>query len=553
MDLRAQLHEIVKQAAAKVAGEESLPQFGIEIPKLKDHGDYATNLAMLLAKSLRRAPLQIANDIVQQIGEQEIISKAEVKAPGFINFFVRDASAAAGLAGILNAGERYGWSNKFAGRKAMIEFVSANPTGPLHIGHARNAAVGDCIARALERVGYDVWREYYYNDAGAQMKRLGESVRARYLQQFTPDIEFPEDGYHGDYVTDIAKELYGEVNDSWKDRSIKDFGDYAQERIVKLIDADMAAMNIKFNLKFSEESLHKNGKVDQVLDELRKRNEVYEHEGAQWLKTTGEGDEKDRVVVKQDGDKTYLAPDIAYHANKFERGFDLIVDLLGADHHNYVLRLRAAMRALGYDPEKLHCIIYQLVTVKRGGEIVKFGKRAGDYITVREMIDELGQDAVRFFFNMRKSDSHMVFDWDLAKEHSVKNPVYYIQYAHARCCSIERKAAEQGIEFAGVQNCDFSLLNAPEEQQLIKTLYEFPRVVELAGTSLEPHHYTTYLRDVAEQFNAYFTTGTNNEEMRVILPANPALTQARLALILATRTVLRNALAALGISAPERM
>ncbi|MCX7020130.1 MAG: arginine--tRNA ligase [Candidatus Sumerlaeota bacterium] len=553
MNIRETLSRIIARAAAEVAGGACIPDVMIDTPRVKAYGDYASNIALSLAKTLRRPPMEIANDIVSAIGSQPVITKIEVKPPGFINIFVRDASAAAGLAAILKQGALFGRSGKLTGKRAIVEFVSANPTGPLHIGHARNAAVGDCIARALERAGCSVWREYYYNDGGVQMTRLGESLKARYLLIFLKDIEFPEDGYHGDYIGEIAAQLHAEVKDSWKDKSITEFSDYAKDWIVKLIDADMIAMGINFDAKFNEGDLYTDGRVDAVISELRGRGKVYDSEGALWLRTTSDGDEKDRVLIKSDATKTYLAPDIAYHADKYSRGYDLVINLLGADHHNYVIRLRAAMRALDFDPEKLNCIIYQLVTVKRGGEVVKFGKRAGDYITLHEMISELGQDAVRFFFNMRRSDSHMVFDWDLAKEHSVKNPVYSIQYAHARCCSIERKAAELGIMFAGAGACDYSLLTAHEEQELIRSLAEFPRIVELAGTTFEPHHYTTYLRTIAEQFNAYFTAGNVTEEMRVILPGNPALSQARLALILATRVVLRNALDALGISAPEKM
>lgn len=550
MDLRESLSNVITAATREAFPDAVDVIAGIESPRMPEHGDFASNVAMGLAKTLRQAPLRIAEAIAAKIVPGDLIAKVEVKPPGFINIFINDATAVAGLQQILDKGAEFGKSTKFAGKSAIVEYVSANPTGPLHIGHARNAAVGDCIARCLENGGYRVWREYYYNDAGAQIRRLGDSMKARYLQQFDSSVEFPEDGYHGEYVTEFAQELAQQVGNAWRDKDPAEFAEFAKARVVKLIDADMAALGIHFDQKFSENSLHESGEVDRTLALMRERGCIYDQDGAVWLRTTEDGDEKDRVLVKQDGEKTYLAPDIAYHRNKFERGFDLVVNLLGADHHSYIVRLRAAMRGLGYDPERLHCLIYQLVTVMKGGEAVKFGKRAGDYITVREMIEELGPDVVRFFFNVRSSDSHMNFDWDLAKEQSQKNPVYYVQYAHARCCSIARKAEELGLKEAGA---DLTLLNSPEEQALMKLLYDYPRVVELAAAHLAPHHYVAYLRSVAESFNSYFTSGNTNEDLRVLMPDKPALSAARLALVRATRIVLANALGALGVSAPERM
>lgn len=554
MDLKEELRRTVFEAASAVAGGTSLPPVNIDTPKARDHGDYACNIALILAKPLGRKPVDIAGEIVSRIPTGGLVSRVEVRAPGFINFWISDTSVTAGLRGILEAGESYGCSTAMQGRSAIVEFVSANPTGPLHIGHARNAAVGDCICRALENVGCKVHREYYFNDAGAQMKRLGDSVRARYLQIFLAEPPpFPEDAYHGDYVREIAEQLHKEEGESWAGRDWEAFARYAERIIVGWIDEDLEALSIRFDLKYSEVSLHQSGKVDEVLAQLKTRGFAYESEGALWLRTTDFGDEKDRVLVKGDGDKTYLSPDIAYHDDKYSRGFDLVINLLGADHHSYAQRLKAAMSALGHDPDKLHCIIYQLVTVRRGGEVVRFSKRAGDTITLREMIEELSPDVIRFFFAMRKADSHMEFDWDLAKEQSDKNPVFYVQYAHARCCSIERKAAEKGVQFAGAASADLALLNSPEEQKLIRTLYEYPRVVEGAGINMDPQRYTAYLRDVAEQWNAYQHAGKIDEGLRIIRPDNPELTQARLALAAATRQVLRNALHALGCSAPERM
>lgn len=552
-DIRERLRALVAGAVEKVAGADLAARTSIEAPRTPEHGDFATNIALALAKELKRKPLDIAGEIAAAIPADPLIAKVEIKPPGFINFFVAQESAAAILLQIAADGARYGWLDEHAGQTAIVEYVSANPTGPLHIGHARNAALGDCVARALERVGFKVWREYYYNDAGAQMKRLGESVHARYLEACGDAADFPEDGYHGDYIRDIANRLHAEHGDAWRGRHAADFAAYAKAIIEKLIDADMDALGIRFDLKFSEVSLHESGQVDKTLARLRELGKTYEKEGATWLRTEEAGDEADRVLIKQDGEKTYLAPDLAYHAYKYDRGFDLLVNLLGADHHSYVVRLTAGCAALGYDPARLNCIVYQLVTVMRGGEIVRFGKRAGEYITVREMIDELGTDAIRFFFNMRKGDSHMTFDWDLAKEQSQQNPVYYVQYAHARCCSILRKAAEQDLLPGGWEVTKLALLNALEEQRLIKTLAEYPRIVAASGNLVEPHHYTAYLRTVAEQLNAYFTAGNVNAALRVLVEGHPELARARLLLITATRTVLANALDALGVSAPESM
>ena len=554
MDLREQLRNLISAAASAVAGDVTLPSVGIDVPKVKGHGDYSTNVAMLMAKPLGRRPSDVAHDLADRIPIGGLVTKVEIKGPGFLNFFIDNASVAAGLRRILDEGDAYGRSDRCAGKTAIVEYVSANPTGPLHIGHARNAAVGECICRALERVGYRVHREYYFNDAGVQMKRLGESVRARYLGLFGHQ-DFPEDGYHGDYIREIAEELRAEHGHDWTDKGFLDFGSYAEARIVRLIDADMEALGIRFDEKFSEASLHASGAVDQVVARLEHHGQAYVSEGALWLRTTGEGDEKDRVLVKGDGEKTYLAPDIAYHDYKFNRGFDLIVDLLGADHHSYAIRLKAGARALGHDPGRLHVVIYQLVTVRRGDDVMRFSKRAGDTVTLREMIEEIGPDAIKFFFAMRKADSHMEFDWDLAKRQSPDNPVFYVQYAHARCCSIDAKAREAGLVFdpAAPDGYDPALLTAEAEQDLMRTLYDYPRYVKAAGEHMDPQRYTTILRSVAEQWNAYQTAGKQDKALRIVRPEAPALSLARLALVRATRQVLRNGLDALGCTAPERM
>lgn len=532
----------------------TVPTVPLERPKSPEHGDYATNIAMVLAKQLGKPPMVLAEEIRAGLPLDDVVKSVEVARPGFINFRVKEASLASHLDTILRDGSAYGRSTMLGGQRILVEFVSANPTGPLHTGHARNAVVGDSICRVMKMAGAQVQREYYFNDAGAQMIRLGESVKARYLQIENPDHPFPEDGYHGDYIRDIAQDLYDREGMAWTSRDIMDFARCAEAVVMKLIQTDLDRMGIKFDTRISETQFHERGDVDRIAKALVDADAAYEKDGALWLKTTAEGDEEDRVLRKGDGTFTYLGPDVAYHEHKFRRGYDMIVDLFGADHHNYAIRLRAAVRALGFNPDKLRIVIYQLVTVRRGEQVIRFSKRSGDTITLKEMLDEIGNDALRFFFNLRKSDSHMEFDWDLAKEQSSKNPVYYVQYAHARCCSIDRRIA--GSEIAQqVANSAFSpeLLQASEEVALISSLLEFPRIVELAATYLEPHHYATYLREVAERLNTYFTAGNLQPALRVLQPHSPELTAARLHLIRATRQVLFNGLSALGISAPESM
>jgi arginyl-tRNA synthetase len=553
VDIKAELQRRVATALAAVAGEHTVPNISMERPKVSEHGDYASNIALMMAKSLGRNPMEVAEAIRSHLTLDGTLRKVEVARPGFLNFFVAEQSLADALHRILKEGDGYGRSTLMAGQRVLVEFVSANPTGPLHTGHARNAVVGDCICRTLQMAGATVQREYYFNDAGAQIQRLGESVKARYLQFFQPELPFPEDGYHGNYIREIAQSLRDQYGDSWTGRDELDFARHAEAIVVELINDDLVRMGITFDSRISETQFHDQGDVVRCADTLEKVGAAYLNDGALWLKTTAEGDEEDRVLRKGDGSFTYLGPDVAYHEHKFRRGYDLIVDLFGADHHNYAIRLRSAVRALGYNPDKLRIVIYQLVTVRRGEQIVRFSKRSGDTITLKEMLDGVGNDALRFFFNLRKSDSHMEFDWDLAREQSSKNPVYYVQYAHARCCSIERKAREMGMEPKADEQFEPGMLSAPVELNLIRTLLEFPRMVEVAATSLEPHHFATYARQVAEQLNGYFTAGNQDASLRVLQQDHSSLTQARLTLIRATRQVIHNALQTLGVSAPESM
>jgi len=536
----------------------ALPQSldcSIQAPKNPEHGDYAAQVAFSLARQLRRMPLEIAKGIVAHWPADPLVATVEVAAPGFINIRLRTEGIAATLRDIIAQGDQFGRSRTGTGKKAQVEFVSANPTGPLHIGHARNAIAGDTLARILAAVGYEVTREYYFNDAGVQMRNLGESLRARYLQAIGREAELPPDGYRGDYIAEIANRLRAEQGDALADSKDADFFTaYAVKEILHLIEEDLDSLDIHFDVWTTESSMYREGRVERVLQKLRERGVVYEQEGALWLRTTQFGDEKDRVLIKSDGTMTYLVPDIAYHDEKFERGFDLVVDVLGSDHHGYVPRLRGALEALGHDSSCVHWRLYQMVSLLRSGVQTKLSTRAGDFVTFKEMVAELGRDVVRFFFLMRELDSHLVFDWDLAKKTDWnENPVYYVQYAHARICSVFEKAASLGFQWEGLEASPLDRLTLPEEQALIKQLLGFGEGVERAARDLEPHALTLYLRDLAATFHNYFTRGTRDPEGRVIQPADQGLMQARMALLVAVRIVLRNGFRLLGLRAPEKM
>ncbi|MBN1901041.1 arginine--tRNA ligase [Candidatus Sumerlaeota bacterium] len=526
----------------------------IERPAIKTFGDFATNIAMQTAGIFKKNPMAIAEGIKAGIGVNPFVKEVSVAKPGFINFHLAPGSSSYILNTIWKEGERFGKQATGKGKKVLIEFMSANPTGPLHIGHARNAILGDSIARALEAGGYEVTREYYYNDAGVQMKKLGLSLRARYLQELGRIAEFPEDGYKGEYMIHIARDLISEKGDALAtEEDTEIFTHYAACKIIKLIDEDLKCLGIRFDNWFSESSLHEKGKVAESLQYLKDKDMLYEKEGAWWLRTQAFGDEKDRVVIKSDGEKTYLAPDIAYHKDKLERGYDLLINVLGGDHHGYVPRLKAGVQALGYDARKLQCIVFQMVSLLKDGETIKLSTRSGRFITLREVVEELGVAVVRFFFLMRSSDSQMTFDWQLAKDHSMNNPVYYIQYAHARCCSLFKKAEEMGIKWQGMNENILSLLTLEEEENILKILEKYPETVQLCIQTLEPHHITTYLRELAGSFHNFFTTGTKEETKRIIIPQEPVLTQARLCLVFALKRVLGNALHLIGIEPLEQM
>jgi len=553
MYLTEKLRTIIQEAVHKL-NKIIVSDIRIEVPRVKDFGDFSTNVAMKLAKPLHQSPMKIAEQIVAEIIQNKpLILKAEAVKPGFINIWIDPEEMATLIEKVISAGDTYGAVDVGKGKRVLVEFVSANPTGPLHIGHCRNAIVGDSVARILGFSGYNVEREYYFNDAGAQMINLGKSLRARYLQQLGNEAEIPEDGYHGEYLVDIARELVNEHGDSLLHKDLDFFTHYATHHILQFIKKDLADLKVEFDHWVSETSFHEQGKVDEVIKKLKERDQVYEDSGALWLKTSEFGDEKDRVLVKSNGFKTYLAPDIAYHRDKYEREYDLLINVFGGDHHGYIPRLKASMQALGFDPDKLLCLVIQMVTIKKGEEVMRFSKRAGGFITIRQMLDELGSDVVRFFFLMRSIDSQLIFDWELAKDTSMNNPVYYVQYAYARTCSLFDKAREESVDLSKVDRADVQLLNLPEEQDIIKNISLFPNVVHSASELLEPQLITSYLRDLVSSFHNYFTAGTKNSEYRIILPDKPELTRARLALVKALQIVIQNAMSLISVSTPSTM
>jgi arginyl-tRNA synthetase len=532
---------------------EGLVKLTFEKPKDETHGDLTTNVAMLLAKSVKKNPRAVAQEITGKLDlDPKYVSKIEIAGPGFINFRFTEEFFTVQISSILQKPETFGKTNIGAGKKTQVEYVSANPTGPLSVGHGRQAAVGDTIANLLVWTGFDVTREYYYNNAGRQMRMLAESTYARYRQLFNPAYPFPEDGYQGDYIRDIAENLKKENGDSivslQQEKALSVCKEFAEHALFEAIKKVLARMGVVHDVFFNEDSLYGSGKIQEVIQELRAKGLVYDLDGAVWLKTTALGLDQDRVIVKSTGEPTYRLPDIAYHREKFKRGFDFIVDVFGADHIATIPDVLAGVKALGYDPEKVKVVIHQFVTLMRDGEQVKMSKRLANFVTLDELIDEVGSDAVRFFFLMRSTSSHLEFDLNLAKEQSEKNPVYYLQYAHARIASILRFAEGQGT-FSVTDSFDtieYNLLKGPAEISLVKLLLDFPETVELCALGFEPHRLTTYLHDVATAFHKFY-----HEHRVVILEIE--LAKARLSLCLAAKTVLANGCRILGISAPERM
>lgn len=527
-------------------GAGELPPIHLERPKREGFGDFATNVAMPLATREGRPPREVATLIVKEMGSSPLIKKVEVAGPGFINIFMDRACWVGLLKDIPYLGDAYGRSEVGKGRKVQVEFVSANPTGPLHIGHGRGAVIGDVLANILEATGFDVTREYYINDVGRQMDVLGGSLYLRYLELLGEGVEFPDDHYKGSYMVDIARDFFRRFGDSLKGSSdLLRFTRFAATSIMEGIKKDLGDFGVRFDVFYSESTLFERGLVQETIEGLRARGVIYEEEGALWFRTTTFGDDKDRVLIKSDGSTTYFASDIAYHKDKLDRGFERIIDIWGADHHGYQPRMKALFKALGRD-EGLEVILVQLVSLLRGGVPVAMSTRAGEFVTLREVLDEVGRNAARFFFLMRRSDAPLEFDLELARKESPENPVFYVQYAHARLCSIVEYAKEKGIGIPGFDEVSFDLLSLPEELAIIKALASFPEVVEGSTLSLEPHRLTFYLQELAGLFHPYYNKNR-------VISEDRGLTKARLYLSNALRIVLRNGLRLLGVSATEKM
>jgi len=553
--MKQQVFDYVSNALKKL--DYPLPD-GIkcEYPKIEAHGDISTNVAMLLTKSLKQPPRKIAESIVEQLKDTaDDIRSIEIAGPGFINFFFNDDFFRNNVKTIINRNREYGRSDFLSGKKANVEFVSANPTGPLTVGHGRNAVLGDTIANFLEWSGCEkVDREYYFNNAGRQMRVLGESVRLRYLELLDEEIDFSDEYYQGEYIKEIAQQLIDEHGISLKEEPAEGkFKAAAEEAIFKEIQKTCERLGIRFNHFYNEQSLYDNGYVEEVINLFREKELAYDKDDAVWLKASELGLDQDRVIVKSSGEPTYRLPDIAYHREKFRRGYDMIIDILGSDHHAAYPDVVAGVKALGYDASKIKVVLYQFVTVLRDGVAVKMSTRKANYITLDELIEEAGADVVRYFFLMRSPQSHLNFDLDLAKQQTEENPVYYLQYAHARIASILRFAVSSSEEFGWkyaegeeMKGAYFTSLDEPEELLLAKRLEQFPEIVELCTTSYEPHHMGNYLTEVATQFHKFYHAHrviTNDRERSL----------ARLSLCRATKIVIANGLETLGINAPERM
>ena len=529
---------------------EEAPDIAVEVPREKGHGDFATNLAMLLAKPARMAPRKAAEILVQNFSAGTWVERVEIAGPGFINFYLKPGWVTLALPLIISQGSSYGSVDIGRGKKVQVEFVSANPTGLLHMGNARGAALGDSIASILNFAGYNVTREFYINDAGNQIENFGLSLEARYLQAAGQDVPFPEEGYHGEDITASVtcfKEIHGDryVGTEAGERRAALVA-FALKEKLKSIKKVLGDFGVEYDVWFSEQSLHDTGAVQETIGFLKDKGYAYENEGALWFKATDFGVDKDEVLIRSNGLSTYLAADIAYHRNKFLRGFEWVIDIWGADHHGHVPRMKAAVEALGYDPAALEVIIMQLVRLYKGGEIVRMSKRSGQFVTLEELIEEVGRDAARYFFVMRSSDSHLDFDLDLARAETNENPVYYIQYAHARICSILRQLNEQGGQMPDPENVDFSLLKEEYELALARKLADFPGEVAAAATGLAPQRIARYLHELAGLLHSFYNSH------RVITPEQD-LSAARLVLVEATRITLENGLGLLAINAPERM
>jgi len=573
--LAAAVEEALRTLLREQGAGEALPEFALEVPRQKQHGDFACNAALVLAKRLGRPPRELAARLVQLLTARPgLVARAEVAGPGFVNLWLAESRWQGLLAAVLARPEAFGRSDARKGQRVQVEFVSANPTGPLSIGHGRQAVLGDCIARLYEAIGAQVTREYYFNNGGRQMRVLGQSVKARYLELLGraappprealedparpwPEavdglpVAFPRDGYQGDYIRDIAARLREEAGETLVDEPPEGrFRAEAERVIFDEIRATCRALGIEFDVYTNETTLYEQGRVEEALRDLRARDVVYDAEGAVWLRATALGLDRDRVLVKSSGEATYLLPDVAYHREKFRRGFELVVDVQGADHYGQFPFVRAAASALGCDAERIQLVMHQFVTLTSGGQTVKQSTRRATFVTVDEVLEQIGADVFRFFMIQRRPEAHLDFDLDLARETDwTKNPAYYVQYAHARSCGVEREAERRGVRAPDPASVDAARLERPEEIELLRKLAEFPEVVLRAAEAHEPHHVAYYLRELAGLWNPYLQDARSHR----ILSDDAGLTAARLALARAVRAVLANGLALLGMRAPERM
>ncbi|MFO7891683.1 MAG: arginine--tRNA ligase [bacterium] len=553
MNIEDYLKEKIRQAVKKcdLAIDKPL-DFALTAPKQKEHGDLATNIALILASQIKNNPRQLAKDIVNNLHiDKNLVTGMEIAGPGFINFTLSKNYLYDSLRKVLNQKDSYGIASLGEGKKVQVEFVSANPTGPLTIGHGRQAVLGDTIARFLEAVGYDVNREYYFNDAGRQMRILAESVQLRYKEMLGKKIQFPSTHYQGEYIRDIAQKAVDEKGEALIDTNDLDyFQQLAEKNIFEDIVSTLKRMGIHFDVFYNEKSLYETGKIDEVVDQLKQKDLAYEKDNALWIRLSQMGREEDRVMVKSTGEPTYRLPDIAYHCDKIKRGFDKIIDIFGADHADTYPDVLAAVKALGFDTSRITVLVHQFVTLVEKGEKVKMSTRKANFTTLDELLNLVGEDVTRYFFVNRSMSSHLNFDIKLAQTQSEENPVYYVQYAHARICSIIRYAGEQG--YTTENEADLSLLTSAEETALIKELLNYPDVVQQVATGFEPQKMTTYLEGVATAYHKFQHAGREDETMRVVTE-NAEMTCARLALCQASRIVLANGLTLLGISKPEKM
>ena len=528
-----------------------MPEVVVEKPKEEKFGDFSTSLAMGLSKSERRKPYEVAEILSRHLqSSEEYIASVTIAGPGFLNLIMKPIFFLERLVKVAEQGDQYGSSNAGQGKKVLLEFVSANPTGPLHVGHGRGAAVGDMLGRLLDKAGYDVSTEYYINDVGNQMNTLGRSTWARYLELQGKINEFPADYYQGDYIKDIARDIKNKHGNEFLNKTeeqvLSFFREYSLGSVLDGIKKDLSDFDVSFDRWFSEKNLYDQKLVDTSVNWLREEKHVYDKDGAVWLKSSKFNDEKDRVLIKQSGEKTYFCSDIAYHKNKIDRGFEWIVDLWGADHHGYVPRMKSALKAMGYDESVFKVMLIQFVSLKRGGEKVSMSTRSGEFETLAEVIKDVGLDATRFFFLMRSSDTHLDFDLELAKKESADNPVFYIQYAHARICSIFRKATENGIKLLDSADIDLSPLKNEEEFIMIKKILSFGETIEKSAELLEVHRIAFYLKDLVGTFHRYYSRNR-------IVSDDHALSSARLFLMNCLRITIRNGLSVMGVSAPDRM